>query len=109
MRIFENKKIRKLFFRVLLIMVVFYAAIFLTVWHNTNYIVFFLTLFFLLMPLAVFAVMYLFFKEQDNIIEQAVSKIKAFISGDKTARIICEEEGELYRLFHTSLGFKVVG
>ena len=77
MRIFENKKIRKLFFRVLLIMVVFYAAIFLTVWHNTNYIVFFLTLFFLLMPLAVFAVMYLFFKEQDNIIEQAVSKIKA--------------------------------
>lgn len=100
MRIFENKNIRKLFFRVLLIMVVFYAAIFLIVWHNTSHTVFFLILFFLLMSLAVFVIMYLFFKEQDKIIEQAVSKIKAFISGDKTARIICEEEGELFRLFH---------
>ena len=100
MRIFENKNIRKLFFRVLLIMAVFYAAIFLIVWHNTSHIVFFLTLFFLLMSLAVFVIMYLFFKEQEKVIEQAVSKIKAFISGDKTARIICEEEGELYRLFH---------
>lgn len=100
MRILENKNIRKLFFHVLLIMAVFDSAIFLMVWHKANHIVFFLLLFFVLMAVTLFAVIYLFFKKQDTIMEQAVSKIKAFISGDKTARIACEEEGELFRLFH---------
>lgn len=100
MRILENKNIRKLFFHVLLVIAVFYSAIFLMIWHKTSHIVFFLLLFFVLMSVALFVVMYLFFKEQDNVIEQAVSKIRSFISGDKTARITCEEEGELFRLFH---------
>ena len=33
--------------------------------------------------------------------EQAVSQLQAYLDGDHDARIECDEEGELYRLFHT--------
>ena len=43
---------------------------------------------------------YRYFKEQDRIMADAVSRIQALISGDRDARIECSKEGELYRLFH---------
>ena len=43
---------------------------------------------------------YRFFKEQDKVMGDAVTRIQAFVSGDLDARIECNEEGELYRLFH---------
>lgn len=33
--------------------------------------------------------------------EQAVSQINAYLDGDSNARIECDDEGELYRLFHS--------
>ena len=33
--------------------------------------------------------------------EQAVSQINAYLDGDRSARIECDNEGELYRLFHS--------
>ena len=33
--------------------------------------------------------------------EQAVSQINACLEGDRSARIECDSEGELYRLFHS--------
>ena len=33
--------------------------------------------------------------------EQAVSQINAYLDGDENARIACDSEGELYRLFHS--------
>ncbi len=100
MRILENKNIRKLFLIIFLVMAVFYSAIFFTACTNTKYMPLYLLLFFMVMAILIFTAMYFYFKEQDRMIEQAVLKIKAFISGDKTARIDCEEEGELYRLFY---------
>lgn len=41
-----------------------------------------------------------YFRQQDRIMEEAVASILAFISGNRNARIECDEEGELYRLFH---------
>ena len=37
---------------------------------------------------------------QNKIIEEAASKINAYTTGDRNARIECENEGELYKLFH---------
>lgn len=54
----------------------------------------------LAMGIAVFASMYLYFRDQNKIMEDAVSQIKDYISGDRNARIECDDEGELYRLFH---------
>lgn len=43
---------------------------------------------------------YGYFKEQNEVMETAVSQIKEYISGNHEARIDCDEEGEVYRLFH---------
>ena len=49
---------------------------------------------------AMLAFCHRYFKEQDRIMETAVTQVRSFISGDRSARIECDEEGELYRLFH---------
>ncbi|MCM1252735.1 MAG: HAMP domain-containing histidine kinase [Clostridium sp.] len=54
----------------------------------------------LLAGMAALAVCYQYFKKQDKLMEKAVSQIREFIAGDRDARIECDEEGELYRLFH---------
>lgn len=41
-----------------------------------------------------------YFTEQNEIMENAVLQVKEYISGNQNARIACENEGELYRLFH---------
>lgn len=43
---------------------------------------------------------YRFFREQEQIIEDAAEKVREYISGNREARIECSEEGEWYRLFH---------
>lgn len=50
--------------------------------------------------IAVLVLCYRYFKEQDGIMEDAAARIQEFIAGDSKARIACDEEGELYRLFH---------
>lgn len=54
----------------------------------------------LVMEIAVLAVCYRYFREQNRIMEDAVTQIRKYISGDWDARIACDEEGEMYRLFH---------
>jgi signal transduction histidine kinase len=41
-----------------------------------------------------------YFREQHTIMENAISQIKESISGNKDVTIECNDEGELYRLFH---------
>lgn len=41
-----------------------------------------------------------YFRKQNTIMENAVSQITEYISGNPRARIECDEEGEVYRLFH---------
>ena len=43
---------------------------------------------------------YGYFKEQNRMMETAIGQIRAYISGSKEARIECQDEGEIYRLFH---------
>lgn len=52
------------------------------------------------MGAAILAAMYLYFRRQHEIMERAVGQVKEYVAGDPAARIECEEEGELYRLFH---------
>ena len=61
----------------------------------------FLLLVFVLSGGAILAVGCSYFKKQNQVMEQAVSQINAYLDGDHNARIDCDDEGELYRLFHT--------
>lgn len=49
---------------------------------------------------ALLAVSYGYFYRQDALLEQATAQVNAYLAGDSTARVECDEEGELYRLFH---------
>lgn len=100
MKILTNNKIKSLFCKVLVCISVFImisaALIGLAVKNAAIYIsicslcVFFIILIFL----------YKYFKEQNKIIENAEAKITEYISGNHSARIECDDEGELYKLFH---------
>lgn len=58
-------------------------------------------LLFLLMSACILSACLLYFRRQQRILEHAVARIEAYLRGDTRARIDCDEEGELCRLFHT--------
>lgn len=41
-----------------------------------------------------------YFRKRSRIMEQAAAQIRSFLDGNTDARIDCDEEGELYHLFH---------
>lgn len=107
MKILANRKIKLLFWQILLCILVFMlCSVAFTVleqkeavleWKNmgihTPICIF-------VMGIAVLAVFYRYFRQQDKMLEEAVTQIREFISGDHDARIECDEDGEIYRLFH---------
>ena len=101
MKIFANKEIKKLF---LAVSVIWVASLLLTqgfLWLCYQRFSLFLLLVFVLSGGAILAVGCSYFKKQNQVMEQAASQINAYLDGDHNARIECDDEGELYRLFHT--------
>ena len=101
MKILANKEIKKLF---LAVSVIWVASLLLTqgfLWLCYQRFSLFLLLVFVLSGGAILAVGCSYFKKQNQVMEQAVSQINAYLDGDHNARIDCDDEGELYRLFHT--------
>ena len=100
MKIFANKEIKKLF---LAVSVIWVASLLLTqgfLWLCYQRFSLFLLLVFVLSGGAILAVGCSYFKKQNQVMEQAVSQLQAYLDGDHNARIECDDEGELYRLFH---------
>lgn len=50
--------------------------------------------------LAIITALYRYFAEQNKIIEKAEAQITEYIAGNQAARIDCDDEGELNKLFH---------
>ena len=101
MKIFANKEIKKLFLAVSVIWVAFLLLTQGFLWLCYQRFSLFLLLVFVLAGGAILAVGCSYFKKQNQVMEQAVSQLQAYLDGDHNARIECDEEGELYRLFHT--------
>ena len=100
MKILANKKIKELFGEITVCTVIFIlAAVLLTSFEAES-----VTLVIILCMVGMGAVILIFgygyFKEQNEVMETAVSQITEYISGNPEARIDCDEEGEVYRLFH---------
>ena len=101
MKIFANKEIKKLFLAVSVIWVAFLLLTQGFLWLCYQRFSLFLLLVFVLSGGAILAVGCSYFKKQNQVMEQAVSQLQAYLDGDHNARIECDDEGELYRLFHT--------
>ena len=100
MKILANRKIKALFCKILACILVF-ALI------SVSFIVFglhdaalYILLCALVMGIVILIACYGYFKDQNRIMENAVAQITEYISGNREARIVSDEEGELYRLFH---------
>ena len=100
MKILVNRKIKWLFGGILLCVLFFtLIAVLLMEFEVRNASVYTIACF-LLMSAAILALLFGYFREQHKIMENAILQITEYISGNKDVTIECNDEGELYRLFH---------
>ena len=100
MKILVNRKIKALFCRILTCILVFALISALFLGFGLHDAALYILLCALAMGIVILIVCYGYFKDQNKIMENAVEQITKYISGNREARIACDEEGELYRLFH---------
>ncbi len=99
-KILANGKIKALLDRILLCMAGFAVLFTVCMVFEPEGAALYVGISALFMGVLIMAACYGYFKEQDEILEHAADQIREYISGSKDARIECQEEGELYRLFH---------
>ncbi|MCM1063977.1 MAG: HAMP domain-containing histidine kinase [Eubacterium sp.] len=100
LNILSDRNIRQLFREILLCMLAFAAIATVFTFWGSNDAAGGMWLCCLGMGTAIMAVCYRYLKKQNAAMETAVEQIREYISGNGTARIESDEEGELYRLFH---------
>lgn len=100
MKILTNRKVKSLFIQILLCILVFFIYSVILVILKQEPQALYTLVCILGMGIAVLVLCYRYFQEENKIMEDAVMQVREFISGDRNARIECDDEGELYRLFH---------
>ena len=101
MRLFSNRDIKHFFLAVFSILAAFILMAEISEWLLYGKASLILLLLFLLMAGGVLAACFWYFNKQNKIMENAVSQINSYLDGDVNARIDCDDEGEMYRLFHS--------
>lgn len=100
MGIFTNKNIKALFCAISICIIVFaLISVFLIIFEVKNAAVF-IFICGIALAIAVLINLYRYFNKQNKIIENAQTQIAEYISGNQNARIDCDDEGELNKLFH---------
>ncbi len=100
MRILVNKEIKFLFYKILIGILIFTLLSMAFLFFGISNAAFYILLCALVMCIVILMACYGYFREQDEIMEDAVMQITEYISGNREARIVCDKEGEMYRLFH---------
>lgn len=100
MKILVNRKIKRLFLYVLLAVAIFTVASILMICLGLKNIALYVAIAAVLMVLIICAVLYWYFRDQSKTMNEAIEQIREYISGNQNARIECDDEGDLYRLFH---------
>jgi signal transduction histidine kinase len=101
MKLFTNQEIKRFFCAVAVVLAAFLIlsqGIVLSVYGAFSLPLLALSL---LTAGGILAVCFRYFTEQERVMEDAVTQMEAYLDGDTQARIACDREGELYRLFHT--------
>lgn len=100
MKIFANRKIKLLFGSILFCICFFMLDSALLIGFGVRNAAVFMMICFLLMSAAILALLFGYFREQHQIMENAISQITEYVAGNRNVSIECNDEGELYRLFH---------
>ena len=100
MNILSDRDISSLFKKLILLVLVFnIIAIFIVLNIKSNTFLF-IIINYLVMSLSIIFIVYRYFSNQDKIINNAITQIQDYINGNQNARIDCNYEGSIYRLFH---------
>lgn len=100
MKILANRKNKSLFVGILSCIMVFMllsTALVIFAIRNAAY---YIIICGVCMGIVILLLCYGYFKEQQKIMESAIAQITEYVSGNKDVMIECNDEGELYRLFH---------
>lgn len=100
MKILANRKVKRLFDLMLLFLLTFVLISTALIGFHFENAVIYLFVCALCMGFLILTVIYHYFREQNRIMESAITQIKEYLAGNQNARIECNDEGELYRLFH---------
>lgn len=100
MKILANRKIKLLFVGILLCILVFALVSLLLAVFEVKYSAYYIIICGLCMAAVILLLCYGYFKSQHKIMENAIVQITEYISGNKDVSIECNDEGELYKLFH---------
>ncbi len=100
MKLFVNRKIKDLFCSIALCMAVFALSSLLFMAFEVQHSALYIVICSLCMSAAVLALCYRYFREQHQMMETAISQIAEYLSGNRDVTIECNDEGELFRLFH---------
>lgn len=101
MKIFVNRDIRHFFLALAGVMGTFLLLSEIGVWFFHKDWMLPVLVIFLSMMACIFLVCLWYFNRQNKIMEEAVNQIDSYLDGDTDARIACDDEGEIYRLFHS--------
>lgn len=100
MDILSDRDILSLFKNLFSVLIIFnIVALFILINIKSNTYLFIIADY-LLMGFLMIYLVYKHFLKQDKIINNAVKQIQAYIKGNQNARIDCNYEGSIYRLFH---------
>lgn len=100
MKLFVNQEIKKFFLTLSAIWAAFLLLAEGMALQLAPELSLWLLLFSLLAAGGMGAAFFGYFSRQNRLMEQAVVQIQAYLAGNTDARLECDEEGELYRLFH---------
>lgn len=100
MKIFVNEDIKNFFVSISCILGGFILLLQLFAWLFYDTWSLIMLLLSLCAALCILGVCFLYFRKQNQIMEEAVSKINLYLSGNTDIRIDCDKEGSLYKLFH---------
>lgn len=100
MKLLADKDIKCFFLGVICVMTAFLLLSQMAVWVQFGTFSLPLFLLFLLAAGSVFAVCFRYIHKRNKILERAAAQIRSYLDGNTDARIDCDEEGELYHLFH---------
>lgn len=100
MKLLANQKIKALFVGILsCILTATGISTVFVIWNVRNAALYIILLY-LCMGAAILLLCYRYFREQHKIMEHAIQQINESISGNRDVSIECNDDGELYRLFH---------
>ena len=100
MKMLADRNIKRLFYLVLALTIGFSLLSAVLLAAGDERAARYLPVAFACMVFLVLTVMYRYFQKQHQTMARAIEQLHAFLAGDTTARIECDEEGELNRLFH---------